>query len=618
MGLVHRGPDQQAVFQSDVISLGAVRLKVIDLNAGDQPFRSEDGDLVLVFNGEVYNNTELREELRSRGRKFTSRCDTETVLHAFAVWGAGCFERLRGMFALAIWSERDQRLILARDRLGIKPLYYCQQGGDVYFGSELKAILAHPEIDRTLDPAGLHYFTSLNYVPSPHTLVEGVRKLPAGHWLEWQNGRVTCSQYWQLQLEPQPDLTLDAAAAQLDTLMRDSVREHMASDVPLGIWLSGGLDSSALLHYAAGQSDSALDTFAVSFDGRKFDDGGYARAVARTYGTRHHEFDLNESVDLVSAIEELAYYSDEPGADAGALPVWFLSAMSRKHVTVALSGDGADEIFGGYLTYLADSYARPLRRVPAFARRAALKVAQAWPASDEKIGLDYKIRRMLEGSFLPPADAHLYWNGTFSEQEKKKLHLRNGHASVGSLADALPARSRQVGSLNRFLWLDQAYYLPDDILYKCDRMSMAHALEVRVPYLDHRIVEFAASLPESLKISGSGLKVVLRHLMRNKLPASILKRPKQGFDIPAHDWLRTILRPLLLDTLTRKTVQESGLFDWKTIETMMRDHFERRANLGYHLWGLLTLFLWMKRWGIQSATPVYEPSPIYAAASATS
>ena len=617
LGLAHRGPDQQSVFQSDFVSLGAVRLKVIDLEGGDQPFRSEDGNYTLVFNGEVYNNPELREELRSRGRKFRSRCDTETVLQAFEEWDLGCLSKLRGMFAFAIWSERDRRLILARDRMGIKPLYFYRSGSEIYFGSELKAIFAHPEIERRLDPEGLHYFTSMNYVPSPHTLVEGIKKVPPGYWMEWRKGEVTSAPYWQLNFEPQASLTLDAAAEQLDSLLRQSVKEHLTADVPLGLWLSGGLDSTALLHYASEYSATPLKTFSVSFQGRKFDDGQYAQNVARTYGTEHHEFDLNESVDLVSAIEDMAFYSDEPGADAGALPVWFLSRMSREHVTVALSGDGADELFGGYLTYLADSYARPLRRVPGFARQAALRIARAWPVSDEKIGLDYKIQRMLQGSLLSPADAHFYWNGTFSESEKKQLHLRNGHPSVGCLLDTLPAQSRNVGPLNQFIWLDQTYYLPDNILYKCDRMSMAHSLEVRVPYLDHRLAEFAASLPESLKVSGQGLKLVLRRLMANKLPKDVLRRPKQGFDIPAHDWFRNALRPLLLDTLTRKTVEESGLFHWKTVEKLMQDHLERRANLGYHLWGLLTLFLWMKRWGIQSAPRISEPTELDAAVSLT-
>ena len=578
--------------------------------------KSEDGDTILIFNGEIYNNTALREELRALGHTFRTICDTETVLHAFLEWDTDCFQRLRGMFALAIWSQSEGRLILARDRVGIKPLYLYRRGINLYFGSELKALFAHPEVERKIDPLGLHYFTSLNYVPSPHTLVEGVEKLPPGHFLEWRAGRVDTAPYWKLAFRPERHYTLDSAAEELDGLLDDSVREHLVADVPLGMWASGGLDSSAILHYAAGHSSSPLKTFSVSFAGRSFDEGEHARRIASHYGADHHEFDLNPDVDLESAIHSLAYYSDEPGADAGALPVWFLSKMSREHVTVALSGEGADEIFGGYNTYLGDKYARTLRRVPELARRVALRLARALPASNEKIGFDYKVQRMLQGSFLKPAEAHLFWNGTFSEAEKKQLHLRNGHPSVGSLLDHLPAQSREIGYLNRYLWLDQQYYLPDDILYKCDRMSMAHSLEVRPPFLDHRIVEFAARLPENLKIRNTKLKVVLRHLMRGKLPAAVLKRKKEGFDIPAHDWLRGVLRPLLLDTLTRETVEKSNLFDWNVVERLLHNHLHRHANLGYHLWGLLTLFLWMKRWGIQ-ADPTEENSEILSTVSVT-
>jgi asparagine synthase (glutamine-hydrolysing) len=616
--LTHRGPDQQGFYQSESASLGAVRLRIIDLEGGDQPMKSEDGDTVLVFNGEIYNNTELREELRRRGHFFQTLCDTETVLHAFQQWDTECFSRMRGMFALAIWTESANRLILARDRLGIKPLYLHRHGANVYFGSELKALFTFGEVDRRIDPLGLHYFTSLNYVPSPHTLIEGVEKLPPGHWLEWRAGQIEVTPYWKLAFEPQPHYSLDSAAEELDSLLAQSIREHLVADVPLGLWSSGGLDSSTILHYASAYSGARMKTFSISFAGRSFDEGGYARRVANYYGTDHHEFDLNPDVDLTGAIENLAYYSDEPGADAGALPVWYLSKMSRQQVTVALSGEGADELFGGYQTYLGDRYARALRRVPALVRRAALRIAQTLPASDEKIGLDYKVQRMLQGSFLDPAEAHLFWNGAFSEAEKKRLHLRNGHPSVASLADSLPPESRQVGYLNRYLWLDQRYYLADNILYKCDRMSMAHSLEVRPPFLDHRIVEFAGRLPEHLKISNSRLKVVLRHLMRDKLPPEVLRRKKEGFDIPAHDWLRGTLRPLLLDTLTRRAVEQSNLFDWKVVERLIHDHLDRRANLGYHLWGLLTLFLWMKRWDIQSE-PVEEVSPrILTAFSATS
>ena len=578
--------------------------------------RSEDGDTVLAFNGEIYNNTELRQELRRRGHIFRTECDTEAVLHAFLEWDTDCFARLRGMFALAVWTNSEQRLVLARDRVGIKPLYTYEHGGNLYFGSELKALFVHPEVERHIDPLGLHYFTSLNYVPTPHTLVEGIEKLPPGHWLEWRAGTVRVSRYWSLAFQPASHYTLDSAAEELDCLLRESVREHLVSDVPIGVWASGGLDSSSVLHYAAEHCPEALDTFSVSFAGRSFDEGDYARRVAAHYGSRHHEFDLNPGADLAGAIESIAYYSDEPSADAGALPVWFLAKMSRRHVTVALSGEGADELFGGYNTYLGDKYARALRRVPEAARRVALRLASGLRASDEKIGLEYKIQRLLEGSFLKPAEAHLFWNGTFSEAQKKHLHLRNGHPSVGSLVQNLPVQSRTVGYLNRYLWLDQTYYLPDDILYKCDRMSMAHSLEVRPPFLDHRIVEFAARLPEHLKIHGSTLKRVLRHLMRDKLPSFVLQRKKEGFDIPAHDWLRGALRPLLLDTLTRDAVEKSDLFDWPAVESLIGRHMERRANLGYHLWGLLTLFLWMKRWGIQSGPGELETHPVSRIASA--
>jgi asparagine synthase (glutamine-hydrolysing) len=401
--------------------------------------------------------------------------------------------------------------------------------------------------------------------------------------------------YWHAEWSPQR-YTLDSAKEELDHLLRASVKEHLVSDVPLGIWSSGGLDSSTILHYAS--EGTRLKTFSVSFRGRSFDESAYFRETAEKYGTDHHEFDLNPEVELQSAIEQIPFYSDEPSADAGALPVWFLSRMSREHVTVALSGEGADELFGGYNTYLADRYARTGRMTPAVLRQAALAALQYWPASDEKISLEYKLKRMLEGSLLPPEQAHLFWNGTFSEAARRELLNGAAFRHTASLSDG----SAAAGYLNQFLRLDQANYLPDDILYKCDRMSMAHSLEVRPPFLDHRIVEFAARLPEDLKIHGSSLKHVLRELMRDKLPSSVLTRKKEGFDIPAHGWFRTTLKPLLLETITEAAVKDLGIFEWRAIETVMNAHLERRANYGYHLWGLLTLFLWIKRWGIRAAS----------------
>jgi len=603
--LYHRGPDQHGIFEGRDATLCAVRLKIIDLVGGDQPLVSDDKDTALVFNGEIYNHREIRAELDARGYRFRSQCDTETVLAAFQEWDTACFSRLRGMFSLAVWSESRKRLVLARDRLGIKPLYYCEHARDLYFGSELKAILEHPEIPRHLDLEALAMYLSVNYVPGSRTLISGIRKLPPGHLLEWHDGEVALSRWWTLPTGPVRRVSLADAKQELDTLLGDAVREQLAADVPLGIWASGGLDSSTILHYAATGSPSRLKTFSISFAGRSFDESRYFREVAKVYGTDHHEFDLDPELNLRSTIEDFAFYSDEPSADAGALPVWYLSRLTREHVTVALSGEGADELFGGYLTYLADRAVRPGRHLPQSARRLALSALDRYlPVSDEKISLEYKLKRWLEGSGLEPDDAHFFWNGTFSREQRKKICPGTNGSGLRDLVESL-ALNPGVGRLNRYLFIDQNFYLPDDILYKADRMSMAHSIEVRPPFLDHRIVEFAASLPEDLKIRGLKQKFILKELMRDKLPEAVIRRKKTGFDIPAHDWFRGTLRGLLLETLTPSAVAATGIFDPAAIEMLIADHLERRINVGYHLWGLVTLFLWMRRWRIE-IPPVAE------------
>lgn len=610
--LIHRGPDQSGVFESGLFSMGATRLKIIDLHGGDQPILSDDGDTGIVFNGEIYNHLAIRRELEGRGHRFTSHSDTETVLHAFLEWDKECFSRLRGMFAIALWCKSEKRIVLARDRMGIKPLYISRKGEDIFFGSELKAIFAHPEIDRHISLAGLDCYLSLNYVPCPWTLVEGIEKLPPGYWLEWRDGQVNAESYWRLPYGPSKEWTLDAAKEKLDGLMQNALREHLLSDVPLGVWLSGGIDSSAILHYAAQASSSQLKTFSISFRGRSFDETKYVRQVVKQYGTDHHEMDLPPETNLRGAIEEFAYYADEPTADAGALPVWFLSKLSKTRTTVALSGEGADELFGGYLTYRANHLARRARAVPAIARRLALAAIRQWPVSDEKIGLEYKLQRFLEGSLLHPKRAHAYWNGTFSDLEKTALVKARLPHALNQVLDEMSALPPGKDSLAAFLWLDQKYYLADDILTKSDRMSMAHSLEVRPPFLDHRIVEFAASLPANLKIRGSQQKFILRQLMNDKLPAAVLSRKKIGFDIPAHDWLRGPLRELLVDTLRAGASEHSDLFNSKVLQKFVGLHLERKANIGYHLWGLLILFLWMNKWKIQTSSRASQKVLAYA------
>jgi len=597
--LFHRGPDQQGVFSSDLFSFGAARLKIIDLATGNQPILENGGECGIVFNGEIYNHLELRAELEKLGHRFVSHSDTETVLKAFLQWDIGSFARLRGMFAVAIWNVPQKRVVLARDRMGIKPLYVSQRGDDLYFGSELKAILIHPEIERALSREALDCYLALNYIPCPWTLIDGIRKVPPGTWMEWRDGKIATGSYWQLPFGVHHEISLEEAKEQLNHLLAESIREHMLSDVPLGVWLSGGIDSTSILHYAAQASPSRLKSFSISFAGRSFDESSYIRTAAKEYGTDHEEMDLNPDVDLRGAIEEFAYYSDEPSADAGALPVWFLSKLCRKTTTVALSGEGADELFGGYLTYRANRISRHLRHLPRPALSMGLSMLRHWPVSDEKIGLEYAVKRLFEGTLMSPARAHVYWNGTFADAEKSALlsdRLPNTLDQTLRQMAALPANG---DDLAPFLWLDQKYYLADDILTKSDRMSMAHSIEVRPPFLDHRIVEFAAALPAKFKIQGSRQKIILRELMNDKLPQSILRRKKTGFDIPAHEWLRGPLRGLLEDGLQFGLAQYGQLFRRSAIEQLMKRHFQREINVGYHLWGLLILFLWMKRWQVQ-------------------
>jgi asparagine synthase (glutamine-hydrolysing) len=597
--LVHRGPDHQGRFVSGQISLGATRLRILDLEGGDQPFLSPDKDVVVTFNGEIFNHREIRAELEADGFRFRTTCDTEVVLHAFQRWGSTCFSRFRGMFAIAVWVQSEQRLILARDRMGIKPLYYCLKGGEIYYGSELKCIFAHPDVPRRLSLPGLNCYLSLNYVPGPYTLIEGIEKVMPGHVLEWKNGRSSVRST-VVSASPEPPSSLEEAGEQLDWLLTQSVGEQLASDVPVGIWLSGGLDSSTVLHYAARAYPRRLRTFSVTFRGRSFDESHHTGEISRRYDTEHSEFDLSPTPKLADAVEQISYYSDEPSADAGALPVWFLAQMSRKDVTVLLSGEGADELFAGYLTYRADRYGSAARRLPAFMRKAALAAAGLLPVSDEKISFEYKVKRFLQGSLLAPELAHVFWNGTFCEAEKRNLFR---YADSKPLAGIVASEQR--GSrLQRWLDFDQRYYLPDDILYKVDRISMAHSLEVRPPFLDPRIVDFANSLPDHFKLRGSESKVVLRRLMKGRLPNSTLRRPKVGFDIPIHDWFRGALKPLLLDILCEEAVSSSKLFRWAAVERLLREHLERRANWGYHLWGLVILLIWMKRWRIELSSAV--------------
>jgi asparagine synthase (glutamine-hydrolysing) len=566
--------------------------------------------VVIAFNGEIYNHLEVRHELEQRGHKFRTHSDTETILEAFLEWDVECFSRLRGMFAIALWTESQRRLVLARDRVGIKPLYIASTGADIVFGSEMKTVFAHPDVGRKLNLAGLDCYLALNYVPAPLTLVERVEKLAPGTWLEWKDGVRQTGSFWTLPFGGIVERSLDSAAEELDGLLRKSVKEHLLSDVPLGLWLSGGVDSSTILHYAAEASSTPIQTFSISFDGRSFNDGDYSQLVAKHYGTRHEQLDFTEEFRLQDAIEEFAYFADDPNADAGALPVWFLSKMTRQRVTVALSGEGADELFGGYLTYRADELSKPVRYLP----KGLLGIASALsgkllPVSDDKIAFEYKVKRFLEGCQMPFERAHIFWNGTFSDHGKAALVNGQLPSGLQPMLDELKPKGNKLKS---FLWFDQKYFMADDILAKVDRISMAHSIEVRPPFLDNRIIEFAATLPPSLQMQGSKQKVVLKYLMKDKLPSSVLTRKKVGFDIPAHEWLRGPLKKFMLDVLNTGMSSYPELFNRVAIQSCIDQHLERKQNLGYHLWGLMILFMWMQRWGITTTgQPVSELSVVH-------
>jgi asparagine synthase (glutamine-hydrolysing) len=602
----HRGPDSFGEFESPQVSLGATRLRILDLDAGDQPLRSPDGDVTLIFNGEIFNHRDLRSQLEQAGFRFKTRCDTEVILNAFLHWGTACFAHFRGMFAIAVWIQSQRRLVLARDRMGIKPLYYCLQEGEIYFGSELKCIFAHPGVRRHISLEGLDQFLSLNYVPAPLTLVDGIVKLMPGHILDWHYNAAHISEFAVRLLQTHPPATIEGAANELDGLLSDAVREQLVADTPVGLWLSGGIDSSSVLHYAA-QRSSHLKTFSITFKGSAGDESEHIQQISKYYGTKHTEFDLHPGVDLPGAIEEIAYHSDEPSADAGALPMWFLSRMTRESVTVALSGEGADELFAGYLTYQADRYSASLRRLPKILRRIALGCAMCLPATAGRISFDYKVKRFLQGCLLSPEMAHVYWNGTNSENDKRSLCRFGNSGALTSWVQQMAAGN----GLQRFLDFDQLYFLADDILYKTDRMSMAHSVEVRPPFLDSRIVDFAAGLPEGFKLHGKTSKYVLRRLMADKLPAEILNRPKMGFDIPAHDWFRGPLRQFLLDTVNKEAIDASGLFHWPAVERLISRHLQKKENAGYQLWGVMVLLLWIKRWHIE-LPPAEQLLPVLA------
>jgi asparagine synthase (glutamine-hydrolysing) len=585
--LVHRGPDSGGEHADDSVALAARRLSIVDLEHGDQPIANEDGSCVVVQNGEIYNCPELRRELERAGHVFRTRCDTEAIVHLYEEHALGFAERLRGMFAIAIRDAPRERLVLARDPYGIKPLYYRHAGGELRFASEVRA-LPRGEID--LD--ALEAFLAFNSIPAPYSIFREIRKLPAGHLLVWERGEARLERY----ARPAPatagklrDGDEAELVEELRARLRDSVRAHLLSDMPVGVLLSGGVDSAVLAALAAQETSESVHTFTIGFAERSFDERADARLVAERYETNHHELLVRPEPELL--LRALAEAFDEPFADSSALPTYLVSQLAAEHVKVALSGEGGDELFGGYYTYAADliaDRAAPLARL-------ARPFVEALPASTRRASIDYKAKRFVRAAHLPPLERHHGWKEIFSPEARAELTTRRAAFDPVDVYRARYAETEGAPELARLQDVDFGIYLVDDLLVKTDRASMAHSLEARVPFLDPAVTNLAFALPTRLKVRGLEKKVLLRRAVEPLLPREVVHGRKRGFSIPAAAWLRGELEPFARETLSAATLERQGFFLPAPVGRLLDEHVAGREDWSRQLWGLLAFTLWYER-----------------------
>ncbi|MBI1923531.1 asparagine synthase (glutamine-hydrolyzing) [Candidatus Poribacteria bacterium] len=581
----HRGPDEDGFYLNGNVALGMRRLKIIDLTTGSQPIFNEDGSIAVVFNGEIYNYPDLRQLLFKKGHTFYTKTDTEVIVHLYEEYGEDFLTFLNGMFAIAIWDDRKKQLLLARDRLGEKPLHYSINDEGILFASEMKSILCHPLLKQELDLEAIYYYFTFYYIPAPFTIYKHVKKLPAGHYLTYKNGKATIKKYWDFSY--QPDDSKDEAyfADALYERLKESVRLRLVSDVPLGAFLSGGIDSSTIVGVMSTLMDQPVKTFSIGFEESSHNELDYARVVAQHFQTSHHEFIVRPSaIDLV---EKLVWHFDEPFGDSSAIPTYLVSKIAREHVTVALSGDGGDELFAGYDRYQMVLQRRKWYRMPQSLRRFVAHQIGDWlpPTARGK--------EFLQSLAL---DEFRHFCLGLREGRNRELFSKDFLKSIDGLdAFAIPRWYSLEPSqeyLNPFLFFDTKVYLPDDILVKVDRMSMANSLETRVPFLDHNLVEFAATIPCHLKIRGGISKYILKRSMNKFLPPALLSRGKHGFTLPVDLWFRHELKPLAFDMLSGAGIEESGLFNVDYIEKILKEHLAERKNHKELLWSLLMFQLW--------------------------
>jgi asparagine synthase (glutamine-hydrolysing) len=597
--IAHRGPDGEGFYVDGHAALGHRRLAIIDVSGGHQPMAGADGKVQIVFNGEIYNYLQLRAELESLGHTFRTNSDTEAIIGAYLQWGENCAERLNGMFAFAIWDTRTQALFLARDRVGKKPMYYFRRGSVVAFASELKALRATGWCPDALDPEALDCYFSFGYIPAPKTIYRNVSKLRAARTLHVTAARETERQYWQLKFGAPVERSLESATEEFESLLDDAVRCRLMSEVPLGAFLSGGLDSSLVVSSMARASSRPVITNSIGFDDRKFSELGAAKAIAEHLGTDHHEFVVQPRATDV--LEKIAWHFDEPLADSSAIPTWYVCEMARRTVTVALSGDGGDEGFGGYtFRYVPHVFESRLRGALPLAVRSPLfgLLGSVWPAS-ARLPQPLRLKTIFENLAVSDSEAYyrdLLWlraDARAALYTPEFMRSLNGYTPAEAV---LPfyANTDASSPLARSQNADIHFYMTDDVLAKADRMSMAHSLEVRCPLLDHRLIEFGVRLPDNLKIDGRQGKVVLRELAGRRLPEAIRNLPKQGFSIPAATWLRKELRPMTEGLLFNGTNPFDGLLDPAVVRRMWREHLSAARDHSVFLWGLMMLALWRR------------------------
>jgi asparagine synthase (glutamine-hydrolysing) len=608
LAMYHRGPDDEGVYRYRMgdkeVVLGHRRLSIIDLVTGRQPIHNEDKKIWIVFNGEVYNFSDLREDLEKMGHRFYTRSDTEVILHLYEEFGERCVDKLNGMFAFAIWDKERERLVLVRDRIGIKPLHYIEVDGGVVFASEIKSLIRHPKVVRRIDPLSLAKYLIFEYVPAPNTIFKGIKKLPQGHILIWEKGGISVRQYWRLsfqKIEVRGERSEDYYIERLRELLKASVKRRLISDVPFGAFLSGGIDSSTIVYFMEELVPGNVKTFSIGFEDPSFDESLYARGVADWLGTDHHEEILSPTMTL-NLVPSIAEILDEPFGDASIIPTYLLSRFTRREVKVSLSGDGGDELFAGYPTYQAHRIATLYEKIPHTIHRGIKAVIDRLPTSTSNISLDFRAKRFLSGIGLPPEIRNFIWLGSFRPDELRNLLNPDIYRFIEKddpfmdVIDHLRACSPD-DPIEKILSLDMRFYLQDDMLVKVDRASMANSLESRVPFLDHTLVEFVASLPRDLKLRGLTTKYILKRAMKGRLPRKIIQRKKKGFGIPVARWIKKELKDFVLDVFNREKIRRESIFNPQAIDVILKDHFDGKKDNRKLIWTLLIFELWYQRYG---------------------